>query len=265
LKKESKKCIFPGLFLIEHFCNRNEVFTKTIETDGPLANVTLIFDLSLETFLPSKRPFSESWVFVKNWNEIMPYLEVLKPVRMILDSRFPDPPDVVWRDLLIPPVILVGQEGQHITVEKWFAFLPVLDQVISLKDFISRYELILDAPPFTGIFAPESGLPLPGGFRDLLGYYQHFKRARYMLTDHQWKILQSIGRLGDVGAVAKELDRHPRTIRDQIEKIGKKMEPLDVESFFRKPVAAMIDQVPGWSVKFPAKRHSSRKHSDHKT
>jgi hypothetical protein len=226
-----------------------------------LANVTLIFDLSLEQFLPSKRPFWETWVFVKNWDEIMPYLEVLKPVRMILNARFPDPPAVAWRDLVIPPVILVGEGSPQISIEKWLAFLPVIDQVISMEDFVSRYELILDAPPFTGGFTPEEGLPLPEGFRHFLAYYQHFKRARYMLTDHQWKILQWIGRLGDVGAVAKELDRHPRTIRDQIEKIGKKMEPLNVESFFREPVAAMIDQVPGWSVKSSAKRVPRRKAS----
>ena len=221
-----------------------------------LAKVTLIFDRSLERLLPSNRSFSEAWVFVKNWNEIMPYLEVLKPARMILNSRFPDPPDVVWRDLKIPPVILVGEEPKKLSFRKWMAFLPVLDQVISKEDLVSRYELILDATPFSGNHSPGTWFPLPGGFQDFLGYYQHFKRARYLLTDHQWKILQTIGRLGDVGAVAKEMDRHPRTIRDQIEKIGKKMEPLDVESFFRKPVAAMIDQVPGWSVKSSHKERS---------
>jgi hypothetical protein len=224
--------------------------------------VTLIFDRSLEQLLPPNRPFSESWVFVKNWNEVMPYLEVLKPARMILNSRFPDPPEVIWRDLVIPPVILVGEEPKKLSFRKWLAFLPVLDQVVSKDDFISRYELILDSPPFSGSSSPEPWIPLPGGFQDFLGYYQHFKRARYMLTDHQWKILQMIGRLGDVGLVAKEMDRHPRTIRDQIEKIGKKMEPLDVESFFRKPVAAMIDQVPGWSVKFPERRDPRNTISD---
>ncbi|BAM08026.1 putative lipoyl (octanoyl) transferase [Leptospirillum ferrooxidans C2-3] len=227
-----------------------------------LPKVTLIFDRSLERLLPPNRPFSESWVFVKNWNEIMPYLEVLKPARMILNSRFPDPPDVIWRDLMIPPVILVGEESKKLSIRKWLAFLPVLDQVVSKEEFVSRYEFILDSPPFSGSSSPESWLPLPGGFQDFLGYYQHFKRARYMLTDHQWKILQMIGRLGDVGLVAKEMDRHPRTIRDQIEKIGKKMEPLDVESFFRKPVAAMIDQVPGWSVKFSERRDPRHTPSD---
>lgn len=221
-----------------------------------LAKVTLIFDLSLERLLPPKRSFSETWVFVKNWNEIIPYLEVLKPSRMILDSHFPDPPDVVRSDLKIPPVILVGEEPKRLSIRKWLSFIPVLDQVVSKDDFVSHYDFILDSPPFTGDFSPVAGLSLPGGFQDFLDFYQHFKRARYVLTDHQWLILQTIGHLGDVGAVAKEMDRHPRTIRDQIEKIGIKMKPFDVESFFRKPVAAMIDQVPVWSVKAPGKVRS---------
>ncbi len=211
--------------------------------------MTLIYDFSLEKLLPNQRSFSEVWVFVRNWDEMLPHLDVMKPGRIILGSRFPVPPGSFWKHRKIPPVILVGSRSRKLSTRKWMSFLPVLDQVISEEDFAAQYELILDAPPFTGKYAPVPGLSLPGGFQEFLDFFQHFKRARYVLTDHQWEILQRIAHLGDVTSVAEAMDRHPRTIRDQIEKIGIKMKPLDVESFFRKPVAAMIDQVPGWEVR----------------
>lgn len=210
----------------------------------PVIKREIILDKGLESSLPSTRPIDQTWIFVQNWKEIENLLKVTSPARLLLRGNFPAPPETL-RKFRVPPIILVFSKIRQLRFSLWIRYLPYLDFVLETAEIEQNFQHWIKVQPFTTGLQRSLRFPLPEGMKGLVGCYQRLKQARYCLTDHQWKIFVAYGKTGEINRVAELMERHPRTIRDQIQKINEKMEWSDLEGLFRMPLVEMLEKVPG--------------------
>ncbi len=204
----------------------------------------IILDQGLEAYLPSTRPIDQTWIFVRTWKEIENLLKVTDPSRILLKGSFPPPPEM-FKKLRVPPIILVFQKVRQLRFFLWIRYLPYLDFVLETSELEQNFQHWIKTEPFTTGMQRSLRFTIPDGMKELVGFYQLLKQTRHSLTDHQWNIFIAYGKTGEVNRVAELMNRHPRTIRDQIQKISEKMDGRDLESLFRIPVVEMLRKIPG--------------------
>lgn len=225
----------------------------------------IILDQGLEPYLPSTRSIDQTWIFIRTWKEIENLLRVTDPSRILLGGGFPPPPETL-RKLRVPPIILVFQKVRQLRFSLWMRYLPYLDFVLETSELEQNFQIWIKTQPFTTGMQRSLRFSVPEGMKELVGFYQLLKQTRYSLTDHQWNIFMAYGKTGEINRVAEMMNRHPRTIRDQIQKISEKMDGRDLESLFRIPVVEMLGKIPGTlppeTVLSSSDRKDSRRETD---
>ncbi len=206
-----------------------------------------VFDIALEPLLPAKRPIDQTWIFVRNWKEIEHLLKVTHPVRIFLKGKFQMPGESL-KKLHIPPVVLIFEKLSHFRFSLWLRYLPFLDFALERPEFQKNFQHWVQVPAYTTWIQPHTRFPIPEGMKELIRFFQRLKFTRHQLTDHQWNILVAYGKTGEINQVAELMKRHPRTIRDQIQKIGQKIQVKDLGMFFRYPFGEMVQRIPGETV-----------------
>jgi DNA-binding CsgD family transcriptional regulator len=211
----------------------------------------VIVDQRLESLVYGQNFDGIGWVLARDENEIREWMRIGSCRKVLLHQRFRFDRKGSHRvSGSKPPIVLVFErEDRPPSLRTILPLLPRLDMIIARSEIEASLREVISAVPFFSSWSRNWPSHYPDEMGEIYRIYQKLKSTRDELSSQQWDVLRHWAGSGEVSKIARDLGRHPQTIRNHLRAISDHLGVKDVDQFMRhstRAILRLVDSMEPW-------------------